>query len=149
VPQTIYVLNGPNLNLLGVREPELYGRITLAEISSRCDAAAARVSLSCRFLQSNHEGQLVDWIHEAREQAIGIVINPAGYSFTSIAILDALKASGLPIIEVHITNIHRRDELYQKSLISLAATGVICGLGPLGYDHAITALANIVAKRPG
>src|ERR1700751_862686 len=104
---TVYVLNGPNLNLLGVREPELYGHRTLAEIRSRCESAAGSLSLSCRFLQSNHEGQLVGWIHEAREQAVGIVINPAGYSFTSIAILDALKASGLPIIEIHLTNIHR------------------------------------------
>ena len=146
---TVYVLNGPNLNLLGVREPELYGHRTLAEIRSRCEAAAGSLSLACRFLQSNHEGQLVDWIHEAREQAIGIVINPAGYSFTSIAILDALKASGLPIIEIHLTNIHRRDELYHRSLVSLAATGVICGLGALGYELAIAAIADVVAKRAG
>jgi 3-dehydroquinate dehydratase II len=146
---TVYVLNGPNLNLLGVREPELYGHSTLAEIRGRCEVAAAGLSLACRFLQSNHEGQLVEWIHEAREQAIGIVINPAGYSFTSIAVLDALKASDLPIIEVHITNIHRRDELYHKSLVSLAATGVICGLGPLGYELAIAAIADVLAKRAG
>jgi len=145
----VYVINGPNLNLLGVREPELYGQTGLAEIRSRCEAAAARASLGCRFLQSNHEGQLVDWIQEAREQAIGIVINPAGYSFTSIAILDALKASELPIIEIHITNIHRRDELYRRSLVSLAATGVICGLGPTGYELAISAMAQVAAKRVG
>lgn len=147
MPRAVYVLNGPNLNLLGIREPELYGHTTLDEVRVRCEAAAARASLACRFLQSNHEGQLVDWIHEARTQAVGIVINPAGYSFTSVAILDALKASGLPIVEVHITNIHRREELYHKSLVSLAATGVICGLGPLGYDVAIGALADIVAGR--
>ena len=146
MPQTLYVINGPNLNLLGTREPELYGRTTLSEIRLRCEAAAARHSLACRFLQSNHEGQIVDWIHEAREQAVGIVINPAAYSFTSIAILDALKASGLPIVEVHITNIHRRDELYQKSLVSLAAGGVICGLGPLGYELAIGAIAELAGR---
>jgi 3-dehydroquinate dehydratase-2 len=143
VPQSIYVLNGPNLNLLGTREPQLYGHTTLPEIRARCEAAASLHALACRFLQSNHEGQLVDWIHEAREGAVGIVINPAGYSFTSIAILDALKASGLPILEVHITNIHRRDELYRKSLVSLAATGVICGLGALGYELAIAAIADL------
>jgi 3-dehydroquinate dehydratase II len=147
VSRTFYVLNGPNLNLLGVREPDLYGHTKLDEIARRCEAAAKRASLDCRFLQSNHEGQLIDWIHEAREQALGIVINPAGYSFTSVAILDALKASGLPVVEVHITNIHRRDEIYHKSLVSLAATGVICGLGPIGYELAIAALAEIVAKR--
>jgi 3-dehydroquinate dehydratase-2 len=149
VPQTVYVLNGPNLNLLGTREPELYGRTTLAQIEERCQAAGGRHGLACRFLQSNHEGQLIDWIHEARERAVGIVINPAAYSFTSIAILDALKASGLPILEVHITNIHRRDELYRKSLVSLAATGVICGLGPLGYELAIAAIADLVRPRAG
>lgn len=94
------------------------------------------------FQQTNHEGQLVDWVHEARERSSGIVINPAGYSFTSVSLLDALKASELPIVEVHITNIHRREPIYQKSLVSLAALGVICGLGPLGYDLALTALAE-------
>jgi 3-dehydroquinate dehydratase-2 len=146
VSPTVYVLNGPNLNLLGTREPHLYGRTTLDEIRVRCEAAAARASLLCRFLQSNHEGQLVDWIHEAREQAVGIVINPAGYSFTSVAILDALKASGLPIVEVHITNIHQRGEVYSKSLVSLAANGVICGLGPAGYEFAIAALSQVAQR---
>lgn len=145
----VYVLNGPNLNLLGTREPELYGTTTLAEIRTLCEAAASRVSLNCRFLQSNHEGQIIEWIHEAREKAVGIVINPAGYSFTSVAILDALKASGLPIVEVHVTNIHRREEIYRRSLVSRAATGVICGLGPLGYELAIAAIADIVARRAG
>jgi 3-dehydroquinate dehydratase-2 len=94
------------------------------------------------FRQTNHEGQLVDWVQEAREHASGIVINPAGYSFTSVALLDALKASELPVVEVHITNIHRRESIYHKSLVSLAAMGVICGLGPLGYELALTALAE-------
>ena len=147
MPETVYVLNGPNLNLLGTREPDIYGRTTLDEIRRRCESAAARASLACRFLQSNHEGQLVEWIHDAREHAAGIVINPAGYSFTSVAILDALKASDLPIVEVHITNIHRRGEVYRRSLVSLAANGVICGLGPLGYELAIAALSEFVAER--
>ena len=140
----IYVLNGPNLNLLGTREPHLYGHTTLAEIEQRCHRVCSSLGLDLVFRQTNHEGQLVDWVHEARERAIGIVINPAGYSFTSVALLDALKASELPVVEVHITNIHRRESMYHKSLVSLAALGVICGVGPLGYDLALTALAEHV-----
>jgi 3-dehydroquinate dehydratase-2 len=143
--RTVYVLNGPNLNLLGKREPEVYGRTTLAEIEQRCRDDCARLGLSLVFRQTNHEGELVDWIHEARDAASGIVINPAGYSFTSVALLDALKASELPIVEVHITNIHRREPIYHKSLVSLAAVGVICGLGPAGYTFALTALAERLA----
>ena len=139
---TIYVLNGPNLNLLGKREPQLYGHTTLAEIEQRCRKVGSSLGLELVFRQTNHEGQLVDWVHEAREHASGIVINPAGYSFTSVALLDALKASELPVVEVHITNIHRREPTYHHSLVSLAATGVICGLGPLGYELALTALAE-------
>jgi 3-dehydroquinate dehydratase-2 len=139
---SIHVLNGPNLNLLGKREPHIYGHTTLAEIEERCHKACSSLGLGLVFRQTNHEGQLVDWVHDAREQASGMVINPAGYSFTSVALLDALKASELAIIEVHITNIHRREAIYHKSLVSLAALGVICGLGPLGYDLAITALAE-------
>jgi len=138
----VHVLNGPNLNLLGKREPHLYGRATLADIEQRCRQKAAALGLGVTFRQTNHEGQLVDWVHEARDQASGIIINPAGYSFTSVALLDALKAAERPIIEVHLTNIHRREPLYQKSLVSLAAWGVICGLGPLGYDLALAALAE-------
>jgi 3-dehydroquinate dehydratase II len=140
--KTVYVLNGPNLNLLGSREPEIYGRTTLAEIEAMCGEAAQAAGLRVVFRQSNHEGQLVDWVHEARENAAAIVINPAGYSFTSVALLDALKACGLPIVEVHISNIHRRDPIYHKSLVSLAALGVICGLGPRGYTLALQALAE-------
>ena len=143
----VYVLNGPNLNLLGDREPELYGYETLDEIESRCARAATRLALQIEFRQSNHEGQLIDWAHEARASAAGIVINPAGYSFTSVALLDALKASRLPIIEVHITNIHRRESHYQKSFVSLTATGVICGLGPLGYEFALMAMAEQLQSR--
>jgi len=139
--QVIYVLNGPNLNLLGKREPHIYGHTTLAEIEEQCRKDCAKLGFELAFRQSNHEGQLVDWVHEARESGAGIVINPAGLSFTSVALLDALKASELPIVEVHITNIHRREPIYHKSLVSLAAMGVICGLGPLGYSLALTALA--------
>ena len=138
----IHVLNGPNLNLLGTREPHIYGHTTLAEVEQRCRKACSSLGLGLLFRQSNHEGQLVDWVHEAREHAAGIVINPAGYSFTSVALLDALKASELPVVEVHITNIHRRESIYHKSLVSLTAVGVICGLGPIGYELAITALAE-------
>lgn len=139
---SVHVLNGPNLNLLGTREPHIYGHTTLAQIEQRCLKTCSSVGLGLSFRQSNHEGQLIDWVHEARTQASGIVINPAGFSFTSVALLDALKASELPVIEVHITNIHRRESIYHKSLVSLAALGVICGLGPIGYDLAITALAE-------
>ena len=144
---TIYILNGPNLNLLGEREPHIYGSTTLAQVQARCEAAAARLGLQTVFRQSNLEGELIDWLHEARRKAQGIVINPAGYSFTSVALLDALKASELPIVEVHISNIHRRESIYHKSLVSLAATGVICGLGPLGYEMALMALAERFASQ--
>ena len=144
----VHVLNGPNLNLLGTREPHIYGHTTLAEIEQRCHRACSNLGLSGVFRQSNHEGQLIEWVHDAREHASGIVINPAGYSFTSVALLDALKASDLPIVEVHITNIHRRESIYQKSLVSLAALGVICGLGPTGYELALTALAGRLKSAP-
>jgi 3-dehydroquinate dehydratase-2 len=143
---TVYVLNGPNLNLLGVREPHLYGHTTLPQVQALCQRAAADLGWACEFRQSNHEGVLVDWVHEAREQAAAIVINPAGLSFRSIPLLDALKTFDGPIAEVHITNIHRRDPIYQQSLISLAATGVICGFGPQGYEMAIRAVARQAAE---
>jgi 3-dehydroquinate dehydratase-2 len=139
---TVYILNGPNLNLLGVREPTLYGGTTLAQVEQLCRRVTTELGLQCEFRQSNHEGVLVDWVQEAREKAVAVVINPAGLSFRSIPLLDALKTLDQPIAEVHITNIHRRDPLYQHSLISLAATGVICGFGPAGYELAIRALAQ-------
>ena len=139
---TVYVLNGPNLNLLGVREPHLYGSTTLGQVEQTCRRVAAELGLDCDFRQSNHEGVLVDWIQEAREKAAAVVINPAGLSFRSIPLLDALKTLDQPIAEVHVTNIHRRDPLYQTSLVSLAATGVICGFGPFGYELAIRAVAQ-------
>jgi 3-dehydroquinate dehydratase-2 len=138
----IYVLNGPNLNRLGMREPEIYGRVTLAEIEVTCREAAGTRPLE--FRQTNSETQLIDWIHEAIDRGAGIVINPAAYSFTSIAILDALKMFGGPIVELHISNIHRREEIYQRSLMSRAATAVIAGLGAKGYPIAVRAVADLV-----
>ena len=138
----VMILNGPNLNLLGVREPHIYGTTTLDEIRQSCEREAAALTLAVTFHQSNHEGGLVDLIQSARQDADAIIINPAGYSFTSIAMVDAIKAFEGPVIEVHISNIHARDELHQHSKISHAATGVICGLGPYGYIAALRALAE-------
>ena len=141
---TVYVLNGPNLNLLGEREPHLYGTTTLPQVEALCRRVAGELGWDCEFRQTNHEGVLVDWVQEARQRAAAIVINPAGLSFRSIPLLDALKTVDQPIAEVHLTNIHRRDPLYQHSLVSLAATGVICGFGASGYELALRALAQRV-----
>ncbi|RUU95755.1 3-dehydroquinate dehydratase [Mesorhizobium sp. M6A.T.Cr.TU.017.01.1.1] len=138
----IFVLNGPNLNRLGSREPEIYGTTTLAEIETMCRKAADR--LRVRFHQSNFEGEIVGWIHEAIDEGAGIIINPAGFSFTSIAILDALKMFPGPIVELHISNIHRREEIYHKSLVSTVATAVIAGLGPRGYATAVNSLKHLM-----
>lgn len=143
MPNLIYILNGPNLNLLGVREPAVYGRDTLADIEARCQATAKRLGLEIAFRQSNIEGELVTWIQEARTAAVGLIINAGAYTHTSIAILDALQVAELPVIEVHLSNIFRRDEFRQHSFVSLAATGVICGLGAKGYDLALEAMAGI------
>lgn len=139
---TVYVLNGPNLNLLGIREPHLYGHTTLAQVQARCQTLAGELGLRCEFRQSNHEGVLVDWVQEARAARAAVVINPAGLSFRSIPLLDALKTLDAPVFEVHITNIHRREPPYKESLTSLASTGVICGFGPYGYEMALHALAQ-------
>jgi 3-dehydroquinate dehydratase-2 len=144
---TILVLNGPNLNLLGTREPAIYGRTTLADVEASCRRHAKALKLGLEFRQSNHEGQLIDWIQAARGGMAGIVINPAGYSHTSIAILDALVASELPVIEVHLTNVFKREAYRRHSFVSEAARGVICGLGPHGYLLAIDALAEIIAVK--
>jgi 3-dehydroquinate dehydratase II len=143
---TILVLNGPNLNLLGVREPETYGRDTLADIEEACLERAAELDLAVDFRQSNHEGQLVDWIQEAREAADGIVLNPGAYTHTSIAILDALRAADLPIIEVHLSNIHRRESYRRRSYVSEAAQGIICGFGAHGYLLALDAMARLIKR---
>ena len=135
--RTIFVLNGPNLNRLGTREPAVYGTTTLAQIEALCRAEHPDLE----FRQTNSEQQLIEWVHEAIDRpAAGIVINPAAFSFVSIALLDALKMFLGPIVEVHISNIHRREPLYHRSLVSLAATGVIAGLGPQGYVLALKAL---------
>jgi 3-dehydroquinate dehydratase II len=145
--QRIDVLNGPNLNLLGVREPEIYGHRTLADIEALCRKTGGERGLEIAFRQSNHEGQIIDWIQEARAAAAGIVINPAGFTSTSIAILDALKMFEGPIIEVHLSNIHRREAFRHHSFVSLAATGVICGLGAHGYVLALEAIADLIETR--
>ena len=147
MPKTFHVLNGPNLNLLGTREPQLYGHSTLADIEKLCDATARRHGHAVVFRQSNHEGEIVDWIQEARaEKAAGLVINPAGFTTTSIAILDALLTMKAPIVEVHITNIHAREEFRHHSYVSRAAQGVICGLGFAGYRLALIALSDILEE---
>ncbi|MBV9557513.1 MAG: type II 3-dehydroquinate dehydratase [Pseudolabrys sp.] len=146
--KTIYVLNGPNLNMLGTREPETYGSATLADVEKLCRAAAKPAGLDIVFRQSNREGELVDWIQEAFfKKAAGIVINPAGYTTTSIAILDALLAVKMPVIEVHISNIHRRESFRHNSYISKAATGVIAGLGVQGYAMAIERMAGLIGVK--
>jgi 3-dehydroquinate dehydratase-2 len=145
MPKPIYVLNGPNLDRLGTREPEIYGTTTLAEIEAMCRTAAG--SRPLRFHQSNAEHEIIGWIHEAVEQGGGIVINAAAYTFTSLAILDALKMFPGPIIELHISNVHRREPHYQNSLISGTATAVIVGLGAKGYPAAIAAMLELSDHR--
>lgn len=139
----IYVLNGPNLNRLGTREPAIYGSTTLGEVEAMCRSAAGEIPVE--FRQSNREYEIVDWVHEAIDRpAAGIVINPAAFTFTSIAILDALKMFPPPIIELHISNIHRREDIYQHSLVSKIATAVIAGLGPKGYATAVRAMKDLI-----
>jgi 3-dehydroquinate dehydratase-2 len=144
----VMILNGPNLNLLGVREPHIYGTTTLAAIEASCREFAGTIGATVAFHQSNHEGALVDWIQAARQEADAIIINPAAFSFTSIAILDALKAFDGPIIEVHISNIHARDEFHRCSKLSTVVKAVICGLGPYGYIVALQAAAHVLGKLP-
>ena len=142
----IFILNGPNLNLLGLRQPEIYGRETLEDVAEACGALAEDLGLAIRFHQSNHEGQLVDWIHEARGAGAGIVINPGAYTHTSIAILDALNAFEGPVIEVHISNIHKREAFRHHSFVSLRAEGVIAGCGTEGYLLALRRMKTLVAR---
>lgn len=134
--QTIFVLNGPNLNLLGKRQPEIYGSATLEDVTALCEAAASE-GFDIRLEQSNHEGQIIDWIHEAREKAAAIVINPAAFTHTSVAILDALHTFEGPVVEVHISNVHKRESFRHHSYVSLRADGVIAGLGIEGYAAAV------------
>jgi len=141
---TVFILNGPNLNLLGVRDPSIYGHDTLGDIEERCTARAASLGLEIDFRQTNHEGQIVDWIQEARESADGITLNAGALTHTSVAVLDALAAAELPVVEVHLSNIFRRESFRHHSFVSLAANGVICGLGAQGYELALDAMARLI-----
>jgi 3-dehydroquinate dehydratase-2 len=140
----VYVLNGPNLNLLGRRQPEIYGSETLADVERDCRALAADLGLDLRFHQSNREYEIIDWVHEAREDAGGIVINPAAFTHTSVAILDALNAFEGPVMEVHISNVHKREAFRHHSYVSLRADGVIAGLGTQGYQLALRRVAHLL-----
>jgi 3-dehydroquinate dehydratase-2 len=139
----IYVLSGPNLNLLGTREPEIYGRETLEDVRLRCEARAKALGRETVFRQSNHEGELIDWIQEAREKACAIVINPAGYGHTSVAILDALRAAELPVVECHLSNPAAREDFRRHTYVSLAATGLVSGFGAASYELAVEAAAGL------
>ncbi len=143
----IFVLNGPNLNLLGQRQPEIYGRETLEDVAAALADLGEELGLAVRHLQSNHEGQLIDWIHQARGDAAGIIINPGAYSHTSVAILDALNAFDGPVLEVHISNIHKREAFRHHSFVSGRAEGVIAGFGTEGYLLALRRMASLLVKR--
>ena len=142
--QKIIILNGPNLNLLGQRQPEIYGRDTLDDITETCKKVAAAQGMTLKAFQSNSEGQLIDWVHEARQNADAIIINPGAYSHTSVALLDALNTFEGKVIEVHISNIHKREEFRHHSYISLRADGIIVGVGTQGYMLAVQALQNML-----
>ncbi len=142
----VFVLNGPNLNMLGVREPEVYGRETLDDVRKRSESRAKGLGITVDFRQTNLEGELVGWIQEAREKASGIILNAGALTHTSIGLLDALQAAAVPVIEVHLSNIFRRESFRQHSFVSLAAKGIICGLGAFGYELALEAMADILAK---
>jgi 3-dehydroquinate dehydratase II len=145
----VVVLNGPNLNLLGKREPEIYGRETLADVEADCCRIGGELGLSIEFHQSNREYEIIDWIHSARERAAGIVINPAAFTHTSVAILDALNTFEGPIIEVHISNVHKREPFRHHSYVSGVASGVIVGCGTQGYAFALQRIAKVIAERKG
>ncbi len=142
----IYVLNGPNLNLLGLRQPEIYGSETLADVVQAMTTLAGDLGLTVACMQSNHEGQLVDWVHQAREDAAGIILNPGAYSHTSVAILDALNAYDGPVLEVHISNIHKREAFRHHSFVSSRAEGVIAGFGTEGYLLALRRMGNLLKR---
>jgi 3-dehydroquinate dehydratase-2 len=148
MPVRVMILNGPNLNLLGVREPHIYGTTTLAAIETTCREFGEQIGAAVVFHQSNHEGVLIDWVHAAREDADAIIINPAGFTFTSVALLDALKLFDGPIIELYISNIHARDATYHQSKISPVAKAVICGLGAYGYVVALQCAARMLDALP-
>lgn len=142
--KTIYIINGPNLNLLGKRQPEIYGKDTLADVEAQCADSGKAFGLSVKLLQSNREGELIDWIHEAREKASGIIINPGAFTHTSIAILDALNAFDGPVIEVHVSNVHKRESFRHHSYVSMRADGVLAGFGVEGYSLAMRRMGSLV-----
>jgi 3-dehydroquinate dehydratase II len=142
----VFVLNGPNLNLLGKRQPHIYGHETLADVERDCRSLAAELTLDLRFHQSNREYEIIDWIHEARDTAAGIVINPAAFTHTSVAILDALNTFDAPVIEVHISNVHKREEFRHRSFVSMRADGVIAGFGVQGYLLALHRIARLIEE---
>lgn len=144
--KTILVLNGPNLNLLGTRQPDVYGRDTLADVEALCRGAAKELGLAVEVRQTNAEGQLIDWVHAARGTAAGIVINAGGLTHTSIALMDALTAVELPVVEVHLSNIHQREDFRHHSYVALAAKGSICGFGSQGYELALRAMKRLVGS---
>lgn len=144
--KTVLILNGPNLNLLGLRQPEIYGRETLADVEQLCLGRGQALGLTVDFRQSNSEGELITWVQEARTKADGLIVNAGGYSHTSIALMDALLACDKPVIEVHISNIFRREQFRHHSYVSLAARGVICGLGPKGYALALEGMAELLQQ---
>src|SRR5580693_7473758 len=145
---TIFVFNGPNLNLLGTREPQIYGHATLADVEKLCRSTAQRFGLTVEFRQSNHEGEIIDWIQHARaEKTAGLILNPAGFTTTSIAILDALLTMEAPVIEIHISNIHAREEFRHNSYVSKVARAIVCGFGIEGYALAITGLARMIGAK--
>ncbi|MGB0662609.1 MAG: type II 3-dehydroquinate dehydratase [Pontibacterium sp.] len=139
----VYVLNGPNLNLLGTRQPEVYGYETLADVQAKIENKAKEYGFEIKFFQSNHEGQIIDWIHEARQEAKAIIINPAAFTHTSVAILDALNTFESTVVEVHISNVHKRESFRHHSYVSLRAEGVIAGLGTQGYVAALDYVASL------
>ncbi|OWJ96193.1 type II 3-dehydroquinate dehydratase [Pseudomonas sp. A46] len=144
--RTVLVLNGPNLNMLGTREPATYGHETLADIADQCVSTAAGLGFEVDFRQTNHEGELIDWIHQARGRCAGILINPAAWTHTSVALRDALVAAELPVIEVHLSNVHKREAFRHHSFVSAIAVGVICGLGSQGYSLALQHFGQLFSK---
>ena len=147
MPKPVYILNGPNLNRLGLREPEIYGSTTLAEIKDSCRGRAGELDRDLQFRQSNHEGVLVDWIQEAGDEAAGLILNPGAYTHTSIALHDAVRGTDIPVIELHLSNVHAREDFRRHSYLSPVATAVICGLGAHGYLVALDALDHLLAQK--
>lgn len=148
MPKPIYILNGPNLNMLGKRQPEIYGHETLQDVEEACQALAAENGLTIRFLQTNAEHEMIDWIHEARDAAAGVVINPAAWTHTSVALLDALHLCACPVVEVHISNVHKRESFRHHSYVSQRADAVIAGCGTNGYLLGLRHLAGLIASAP-